>query len=239
MVHSVGNRSSESARIRSIYESEYPVSASRAWSAAWSPRNPTAVYFRQSVELALVRALNEARLDLRDAEILDVGCGSAPHLRFFADLGANRERLHGVDLVPERIEVGRRNAPGVDLVVADATSLPFADNSFDVVSQFTALCNITDETHRRQAVNEMKRVLRPGGSVIWFDVVKAPIDAHYSGITPEHLRDLFSDFEVSAVQPMFHRWTEMLAARAPDLATALERLPLPKSNLLAVLRAPA
>ena len=116
MVHSVGNRSSESARIRSIYESEYPVSASRAWSAAWSPRNPTAVYFRQSVELALVRALNEARLDLRD---------------------------------------------------------------------------------------------------------------------------LFSDFEVIAVQPMFHRWTEMLAARAPDLATALERLPLPKSNLLAVLRAPA
>src|SRR5438105_4614598 len=134
----MSSAAAEASRIRDVYERDYSVEAARDWSARWSPRNLTAVYYRQRTERLLIGALNAAGLELADKEILDVGCGSAPHLRLFAELGGERVRLHGIDLVPERIAGGKRLAPDLDLSVADATELPFDAASFDVVSQFTA-----------------------------------------------------------------------------------------------------
>jgi ubiquinone/menaquinone biosynthesis C-methylase UbiE len=228
--------SAEAARIRSVYEGGYSSASSTAWTSRWNARNLTAVYFRQRVERELVAALNATGIELRGAEVLDVGCGGAPHLRFLAELGADRSRLHGVDLVPERIEIARERSPGFDLVVADATELPFADDSFDLVTQFTALCNIVDERVLELAVTEMKRVLRPAGALVWFDIARASAGAAYRPIPAQRLRTLFADFAIAYERPLFHRWTEPLAGRSPELCGLLERLPLPKSNLLAVLR---
>jgi SAM-dependent methyltransferase len=229
---------SEADRIRSVYEAEYAIAKTDSdWTAQWSPRNPTAIYFRHQVERALVRALNDTGIDLANKDILDVGCGSAPHLRFFADLGADRTRLHGIDLVPERIEAARRLGPDLDLRVADASELPFANDSFDLVAQFTALCNIAaDHDLLRRAAAEMTRVLRPHGAIVWFGVARAPSTAHYRAVSAEQLGELFPDLEIAFEQPLFHRWTEMFAGRFPDLCLGLERLPLPRANLLAILR---
>lgn len=228
----------EKERIRDLYETRDAASLSGAdqWATRWSPRNLQAVYYRQRVEAAVIAALNATKIDLRGCEILDVGCGGGTHLRFLAEIGAERRRLHGIDLVPDRIERGLDLAPDLDLRVADATDLPFANDSFDLVAQFTALCNLTEEQQLQQAAHEMARVLRPGGSILSFDIASARRGAPYRTITLDDLEELFAPLTPVFVRPLFHRWTELLSARARELCGLLERLPLPKSNLLAILR---
>jgi ubiquinone/menaquinone biosynthesis C-methylase UbiE len=227
--------SRESERIRSFYESR-DADSDDSWSERWSPRNLLAVYYRHHVERALIGALNTTGIDLRGLEILDVGCGSAPHLRVFAELGAERASLHGVDLVPERIEQGRKVAPDLDLRVADAAGLPFADASFDLVTEFTALCNITDATTLTKAAQEMRRVLRRDGSIIAFDIARAPRTAPYRAITLQDFQQLFPDLTPVVVQRLFHTRTDYIAGRAPNVSGLIETLPFPKRNLLVVLR---
>jgi ubiquinone/menaquinone biosynthesis C-methylase UbiE len=227
---------SEADRIRQEYADRY---GDAGWSSAWHPRNLGGVYFRQQIERAVVSVLNEAGVELADAELLDVGCGTAPHLRYFVELGADRDRLHGVDLVPERIEVARQLTPAMDLRVADATDLPYDDGAFDVVSQFTALCNIRDSALLERAAAEMSRVLKPDGAIVWVDIARANgRDAPYQPISEPRVQELFSAFEIVAARRLFHRWSMPLAGRWPEVALALERLPIGKSHLVASLRRP-
>ncbi len=61
------------------------------------------------------------------------------------------------------------------------TSLPFPDNSFDVVTSAAAIHNIPSAEGRRRALDEAIRVLRPGGRLLIAD--PAPFVRKYA----EHL----------------------------------------------------
>ncbi len=61
---------------------------------------------------------------------------------------------------------------GVDLRVGDAQRLPVADGSVDTVVATLALCSIPDD---EAAVDEMARVLRPGGRLILLEHVASPL----------------------------------------------------------------
>jgi ubiquinone/menaquinone biosynthesis C-methylase UbiE len=81
-------------------------------------------------------------------------------------------RLTAVDLSEEMLTVARQQATTlgreVGLQQGDAQALPFSDATFDTVVCAFALCSIPDD---RQAVAEMKRVLRPGGRLLLIDHV--------------------------------------------------------------------
>ena len=94
-----------------------------------------------------------------DARILEVGCGT----------GAMAERINalpGVTLVAtdfsERF-VELTAARGVDARQADICYLPFDDASFDVVYAGWMLYHVRD---LERALNEVRRVLRPGGTFV-------------------------------------------------------------------------
>ena len=94
-----------------------------------------------------------------DADVLEVGCGT----------GAMAERIHalpGVTLVA--IDFSQRfveltAARGVDARQADICYLPFDDASFDVVYAGWMLYHVRD---LERALNEVRRVLRPGGTFV-------------------------------------------------------------------------
>ena len=102
--------------------------------------------------------------------ILDVGTGTGRNLPHFPP-GAG---LTAVDLSPAMVEAARRRAADlalqVDLRVADAERLPFADGDFDTVVCALSLCTIPDP---RAAIAEMHRVLIPGGRLLLLDHVAA------------------------------------------------------------------
>lgn len=96
--------------------------------------------------------------------VLEVGFGLGTDHISFARAGA---RCFGLDLTPAHVEATRRrllleNLP-VQLIRADAESLPFEDGSFDVVYSFGVLHH-TPRTQR--AIDDIFRVLRPGGEAI-------------------------------------------------------------------------
>jgi ubiquinone/menaquinone biosynthesis C-methylase UbiE len=96
-------------------------------------------------------------------DVLEIGVGmGADHLEWAR---SSPRSLTGIDLTDRAIQFTheRLGFYGLhsDLQVADAESLPFADSSFDLVYAYGVLHHSPDTA---QAVREVYRVLRPGGS---------------------------------------------------------------------------
>lgn len=108
------------------------------------------------------------------ARVLDVGCGEG---RVGAELVRRGYGVVGVDASPRMVELAREHH---DAVVADARSLPFDSESFDVVVTVNALMEI-DELEA--VVQEAARVLRVGGvlcAVVEHPAASGPRVARYS-----------------------------------------------------------
>jgi SAM-dependent methyltransferase len=107
--------------------------------------------------------------------VLDVACGPGNFTRDFARTVGDEGLAAGVDgsrpmlerAVEEAAAEGVRN---LAFVHADATELPFVDASFDAVCCFAAL-NLFAEPFR--ALDEMRRVLTPGGRIALFTSCRA------------------------------------------------------------------
>lgn len=102
--------------------------------------------------------------------VLDVACGPGNFTRDFARTVGDEGLAVGVDGSRPMLERAVRETldEGVDnlaFVHADATSLPFVDASFDAVCCFAAL-NLFAEPF--EALDEIRRVLSPGGRVALF-----------------------------------------------------------------------
>jgi SAM-dependent methyltransferase len=107
-------------------------------------------------------------VDLRGADVLEVGCGRGGGSSFLARYHAPRT-VTGVDLSRAAVALCRRHrhAPGLTFVQGDALDLPFAGESFDVVVNVeSSHCYPSVETFLR----EVHRVLRPGGSLLFADL---------------------------------------------------------------------
>jgi ubiquinone/menaquinone biosynthesis C-methylase UbiE len=92
--------------------------------------------------------------------VLDVGCGTGVLARTAADRVAADSQVTGLDRNAGMLAVARRLRPQIDWRQGDATALPFADASYDVVMSQFALMYFPDRT---AALKEMVRVLRLGG----------------------------------------------------------------------------
>lgn len=109
------------------------------------------------------RELKELSLRWRGGRLLNIGCAHGPDFLPFKD----GFELWGLDVSCQMIRLAQKYAAKfhlqVDLVVADAVSLPYRDNSFDWAIAIAVYHNIRGEKERRQALLELKRVLKPGG----------------------------------------------------------------------------
>ncbi len=99
----------------------------------------------------------------RGGRLLNVGCGHGPDFEPFR----TGFELHGVDFSPGMLKMARRfaekNGLQVKLIQADARQLPYCDGSFDWAVAVATYHHIEGVEVRRQAFEELGRVLRPGG----------------------------------------------------------------------------
>lgn len=183
----------------------------------YSLDRPANRFLRQGQERALRKALEEIG-PLAGKRVLEVGCGSGNWLQMLAGAAS----LAGIELDPGRAAGAAARFPGADIRAGDASSLPWAGASFDVVLQSTVFSSILDPGMRRAVASEMLRVLAPGGAILWYDFfVDNPSNPHVRGVRRREIEVLFPGCRV--------------ALRRTTLAPPLARRIVPVSWKLAAL----
>lgn len=105
------------------------------------------------------KALNEVQLDTDDA-VLDAGCGAGMFSALAIKTGAH---VLGVDAAPALLELARKRNPNNTFLEEDLESLPFGDESFDMIAGFNSFQYAGSFEN---ALIEAKRTLKPGGQLV-------------------------------------------------------------------------
>lgn len=108
------------------------------------------------------------------ARVLDYGCGGGNNSVFLLQKGYS---VTGVDVAPsfrnlvaknlELHHLDQSNLASFGLIDPSSTTLDFPDNHFDFVLSNQVLYYLPDEQHLKNVCRELRRVLRPGGTVFF------------------------------------------------------------------------
>ena len=137
---------------------------------------------------------------VEDCEVLDLACGEG----YGSHLLASRARsVVGMDLSPETIShasLRYNKVSNLSYVEADATDIPSADDSFDLVVCFETIEHLLAQ---EEMLAEFRRVLRPDGLLL----ISSPDKKTYSDQTglsnPFHLKELYRDQFLALLKGQF------------------------------------
>src|SRR5262249_6347842 len=106
-----------------------------------------------------------------EGDVLEIGAGTGENLAFYGERVATLTLAEPEEPMARRLDVRiDGQSPPVQAVRARAEALPFADDSFDTVVSSLVLCTVDDPV---QALDEVRRVLRPGGTLLFLEHVRS------------------------------------------------------------------
>ncbi|MCX6703752.1 MAG: class I SAM-dependent methyltransferase [Candidatus Zambryskibacteria bacterium] len=140
--------------------------------SAWEKeyRNPTFLTKEMEPQADTVRFFKflkkEENVELEGKKLLDLGCGTGRNSLYAHELGLE---AHGIDIsknaISHGLEYAKRMSVAVDLQVGSiGEKLSFANEEFDILLDVTS-SNSLSEKEREIYLEEMYRMLRPGGYV--------------------------------------------------------------------------
>jgi SAM-dependent methyltransferase len=133
------------------------------------PQAPS--WFNQAIDHIQFRALQRAVAIAKlspGARFLDVGCGTGRWVRRYRELGFSPV---GVDATIGMLRIARSHRTTGPLAAGLAYNLPFSNDVFDCISDITVVQHIPYSL-QPEALREMIRVLKPGGKMILFELVR-------------------------------------------------------------------
>ena len=184
-----------------LTHAEQPGSAA-AQAALWGQRASDWAELEEGNRPLFEAVLDEVGLS-SGAHLLDAGCGAGVACRIARERGA---RVVGLDATPELIEIARSQVPEGEFHVGDLEYLPFESDSFDVVTVFNAVQYAANPVN---ALQEARRVVRPGGYVAMAVLASMPVPA-------EAIQALLPPPPPGAADPLALSNFEALAALARD-----------------------
>lgn len=168
------------------------------------------------VQEGVGRPMYEAVLDRSGigagSDMLDVGCGSGIAAAMALERGC---RVQGIDAAEEMLAIARDRAPGARFLRGDLQSLPWPDESFDLVAGFNAFQFAASPF---AALTEARRVTRRGGrvAIVTWGPPEAMPAAHVVGA----LRSLLPSPPSGAPGPFALSSTEALTGFATSVGLA-------------------
>lgn len=220
-------------RVRTVYAG-YEGDRQQRWAGDHAILHERARLLTKSVHAAL----GEARWH-HNATVLDLGCGQGDLHDDLVAAGIQTERITGVDVIPDRLSQAKER--GRSVALASGSALPFRAGSFDLVVAFTVLSSIHDDGVLVGIEAEARRVLRPTGSLIIYDMrLPSPTNRSIQPITPRRLDQIFPGWARAArsctlLPPLSRR----VAPRPGPRYDALARIPFLRSHTISVLRPPS
>jgi len=149
--------------------------------------------------------------------LLELGCGGGLLLRDALAAGA---AAAGLDHSEEMVELARRQAPGAEVVLGRAESLPFGDDAFSALAMSVVFFFLDDPV---AVLRECGRVLQPGGRVAVYTTgpelrgtpaAPEPIASRGHFYTDEELAELARRAELSDIAVHNDGGGQLLTARA-------------------------
>jgi ubiquinone/menaquinone biosynthesis C-methylase UbiE len=132
-----------------------------------------ATYDRMSrkSEEAGVRALRRDLLADASGNVLEIGAGTGINLPHYDGNVASLVITEPEPAMLRRLQQkAREQAPLAKVLRAPAEDLPFEDGTFDTVVSTLVLCGVDDQ---ERALREARRVLRPGGRLLFMEHVRS------------------------------------------------------------------
>jgi ubiquinone/menaquinone biosynthesis C-methylase UbiE len=115
--------------------------------------------------------LRERSIGQAKGDVLEIGGGTGSNLRYYGPAVTSLTITEPEEPMLKRLEKKvREQGSAAKVVRAPAEELPFEDDSFDSVVSTLVLCGVDDQ---RQALREIRRVLRPGGHLLFIEHVRA------------------------------------------------------------------
>ena len=175
-----------------------------------------------------------------ESRCLEIGFGRAGWLADLISWGVCERHISGLEIDPARVADARRHHPQADLRVGDAVHLPWEDQTFDLVVISLVFTSILAGEVRQRIADNVTRVLRPGGALLWYDFrVNNPRNRNVKGIRRDEILRLFPGLHGSirslTLAPPLAR---PLVPLSRTLATLLSTIPALRTHLLAVLVKP-
>lgn len=107
--------------------------------------------------------------DIRGKRILDLGCGAGENSVYFSRKGAECVASDiSIGMVKTALRLAEKYSVEVEGKVINAMAIDFPDNSFDIIYA----ANILHHVDPKKALQEMHRVVKPGGKVCFWDPLK-------------------------------------------------------------------
>jgi arsenite methyltransferase len=138
--------------------------------------------------------------------VLEIGCGRGFNLLSLARRNSEVAFV-GIDLTPWHVRAARLVAwrrRNLDIQEGDFHRLPYADDSFDLVFSVEAICHAADIY---KVVEEVRRVLRPGGRFVTIEPWRGPRFETFGEAARNAVRLVETVFILPNMQE-FDRWLE-------------------------------
>lgn len=225
----------------------------------YSPMNPVGFYGEgksAGILADFVRMLlRKGRKGPDELTVCDCGCGDGVKTRVLAELLENPEQVYGVEYSRNRLGHCRSMNPAVHYEYADLTEagkgIPFA-MQFDGITAFVVFMHFSTEQEIGNALRNIHGALKKDGLFLWYEL-KAGSHWEGKGSRADHWGfsaaemdryaleagfRLVKEYGVYARIPVVRKNALYLAGKVKQTwkLDLLERLPLPKSNLVRIYR---
>lgn len=212
-------------------ESEVPIEL-------YAPWNPGEIFANLNRKRRFALELQKKGIfPTPNSKCLEIGCGKGGWLPELISWGIPEKNLSGIDLDEGRVKYAQNLIPVADLRVGDASDLPWANNTFDLIILSTVFSSILIKDVRQIIADEVVRVLKPGGGLIWYDLaVNNPRNENVKKCGRKEIKELFPSLKgsiksLTLAPPLARSITPV----SWTLACLLEAIPFLRTHLFAVL----
>lgn len=132
------------------------------------------------------------------ATVLELGCGTGSMTKNVR-LAFSSAEIVATDLSEPYLKKARRRLKGVQFVEADAAKLPFKDEAYDLVYSVFMFHELPREV-RNPVIQEVKRVLKPGGIFFYVDSLQLDDRPNFNHILRNFPRDFHEPFYLNYIE---------------------------------------